>query len=139
MENIKIKILTIQTVDKAGNEEEIEIMTEATLEKFDDYFEVNYDESKITEIEGSKTRLKIYNNKLYMIKIGGFSSKMEFEIGKEYKNIYTTPYGSFDIYFQTEVFENNLDEKGRGTVNIEYKIIFAESEENYNKMQIEIY
>lgn len=139
MEDIKIKILTIQTVDKAGNEEEIEIMTEATLKKFDDYFEINYDESKITDIEGSKTRLKVYKNKLNMIKIGGFSSKMEFEVGKNYKNIYTTPYGSFDIYFQTEVFEFNLDENGRGTVYIEYKIVFAETEENYNKMKIEIY
>lgn len=139
MENIRIKILTVQTIDKAGNEDEIELMTEATLEKFDDHFVVNYDESHISDTKGNRTRLKIYKNKLYMIKLGEFSSKMEFEKGKSYNNIYTTPYGSFDLNFQTDVFENNLDENGKGTICIDYKIVFAKSEENYNKLKIEIF
>lgn len=139
MENIKLKILTIQTIDRAGNEDEIELMTEATLEKVDDHFVINYDESHITETSGNKTRLKIYNDKLYMTKIGEISSKMEFEIGKIYNNIYTTPYGSFDLNFQTDAYTNNLDENGRGTVLIDYKIIFGQSEESYNKLKIEIF
>ncbi|MDD2494756.1 MAG: DUF1934 domain-containing protein [Tissierellia bacterium] len=139
MENIRIKILTIQTIDKAGNEDEIELMTEATLEKVDDHFVVNYDESHISNTKGNKTRLKIYENKLHMTKLGEFSSKMEFETGKIYKNIYTTPYGSFDLDFQTDTFINNLDENGKGTLFIDYKIIFGKMEENYNKLKIEIF
>jgi uncharacterized beta-barrel protein YwiB (DUF1934 family) len=139
MENIKIKILTIQTIDKAGNEDEIELITEATLEKVDEHFVINYDESHITETSGNKTRLKIYKHKLYMTKLGEISSKMEFEAGKAYNNIYTTPYGSFDLNFQTDTYTNNLDEQGRGTVLIDYKIIFGQSEESHNKLKIEIF
>lgn len=138
MDKVKIKIKTIQTIDSAGNEDEIEIITEATLEKIDNYFIVNYDESDITETKGSKTRLKIYKNKICMAKIGAFSSKMEFEEGKSYKNIYTTPYGSFDLDFYTESYLNYLDENGIGNIYVEYKIIFGKSGEGYNKLKIQI-
>lgn len=64
MENVRIKINTIQTIDEAGNEDVIEILTEATLEKSGNCFIINYDESTITENKGSRTRLKIYKNKM---------------------------------------------------------------------------
>ncbi len=138
MDKVKIKITTIQTVDSAGNEDEIELVTEATLEKTDDHFVINYDESDITETKGSKTRLKIYKDKILMTKIGAFSSKMEFEEGNSYKNIYATPYGSFDLNFHTNKYVNCLDDKGRGSIYVAYKITFGASEESYNKLKIDI-
>lgn len=138
MENVKVRINTIQTIDEAGNEDVIEILTEATLEKFDDYFIINYDESEITEQKGSRTRLKIYKDKMLMIKVGTYSSKMEFQQDIKYSNLYSTPYGSFDLDFITVVYKYNLDENGRGNVYVEYKITFAEMDENYNKLNIDI-
>lgn len=138
MEKVKIKINTIQTVDEAGNEDVIEIITEAKLEKFDDCFIINYDESEITEHKGSRTRLKIYKDKMLMTKVGIYSSKMEFQQDTKYSNLYSTPYGSFNLDFTTVVYNNNLDEKGRGNVYVEYRITFADSEESYNKLNIDI-
>lgn len=138
MENVKVKINTIQTIDEAGNEDVIEILAEATLEKYGDCFIINYDESDITEYKGSRTRLKIYKDKMLMTKVGIYSSKMEFEQGISYKNLYSTPYGNFDLDFITIVYNNSLDEKGRGNVCVEYKITFADLEESYNKLNIDI-
>jgi len=138
MENVKLKINTAQTVDDAGNEETIEILTEATLEKSEGVFIINYDESDITENKGSRTRLKIYKHKMIMTKIGLFSSKMEFQKEKKYRNLYSTPYGSFDLEYITINYNNSLNERGRGNVYAEYKIIFADSEESYNKLNIDI-
>jgi uncharacterized beta-barrel protein YwiB (DUF1934 family) len=138
MENVKVRINTIQTIDEAGNEDVIEILTEATLEKFDDNFIINYDESEITEQKGSRTRLKIYKDKMLMIKVGTYSSKMEFQQDIKYSNLYSTPYGSFDLDFITVVYKYNLDENGRGNVYVEYKITFAEMDESYNKLNIDI-
>jgi uncharacterized beta-barrel protein YwiB (DUF1934 family) len=76
MENVKIKINTVQTIDEAGNEDVIELLTEAKLEKMRDCFIINYDESEITEQKGSRTRLKIYKDKMLMTKVGMYSSKM---------------------------------------------------------------
>ncbi len=138
MENVKVRINTIQTIDEAGNEDVIEILTEATLEKFDDCFIINYDESEITEQKGSRTRLKIYKDKMIMIKVGTYSSKMEFQQDIKYGNLYSTPYGSFDLDFITVVYKYNLDENGRGNVHVEYNITFAEMDESYNKLKIDI-
>jgi len=138
LDKVKVKITTVQTVDSAGNEDNIEMITEATLEKIDDYFIVNYDESDLTETKGSRTRLKIYKNKMLMTKIGVFSSKMEFEIGKSYNDIYTTPYGAFDLDFLTINYLSSLDDRGRGSVYVEYKIVFGKSGESFNKLKIDI-
>jgi uncharacterized beta-barrel protein YwiB (DUF1934 family) len=139
MENVKIKINTIQTVDEAGNEDNIEIITEATLEKIDDCFIINYDESEIMEQKGSRTRLKIYKDKMLMTKVGAYSSKMEFKQNINYNNLYQTPYGNFDLDFITVIYKYNLDKDGRGNVYIEYKITFADMDESYNKLNIDIF
>ena len=138
MENVKIKINTVQTIDEAGNEDVIELLTEARLKKMKDCFIINYDESEITEQKGSRTRLKIYKDKMLMTKVGMYSSKMEFQQGKKYTNIYSTPYGSFDLEYNTILFENKLNEKGRGSVYAEYVVTFADSDESYNKLSIDI-
>lgn len=139
MDNIKVKITTIQTIDEAGNEDVIELVTEATKEHDQDFIIINYDESDITESKGTKTRLKIYKNKLIMTKVGNISSRMEFEEDKGYNNLYSTPYGTFDLNFDTIIYKNDLDEFGKGTVYIEYKIIFGGSDESYNKLRIDIF
>jgi len=136
--DVKVKITTIQTVDDAGNEDNIEMITEATLDKLEDCFIINYDESDLTETKGSKTRLKIYKNKMLLTKVGTFSSKMEFEEGNSYSDVYTTPYGAFDLDFLTIKYQNNINEDGKGNVYVEYKIIFGKTGENYNKLNIQI-
>ncbi|NLK64203.1 MAG: DUF1934 domain-containing protein [Tissierellia bacterium] len=138
MENVKIRINTIQTIDEAGNEDVIELLTEAKLEKLKDCFIINYDESQITEHKGSRTRLKVYKDKMLMTKLGIFSSKMEFQPGKKYSNLYSTPYGNFDLEYNTILYENKLNEKGRGNVYTEYVITFADSDKSYNKLSIDI-
>ena len=100
---------------------------------------VNYDESDITGSKGTRTRLKICKNRLIVTKVGTLSSRMEFEESKSYSNLYTTPYGTFDLDFNTIAYKNGLDEHGKGTISIEYKIIFSGSEESYNKMIIDIF
>ena len=141
MDIVKVKITTMLMVDEAGNEDVIELVTEATMEKEneDNSIIINYDESDISENKGTKTRLKINKNKMIMTKVGNISSRMEFEENKSYNNLYTTPYGNFNLDFNTIIFNNNLDEFGKGSIYIEYKIIFGGSDESYNKIKIDIY
>jgi len=73
-----------------------------------------------------------------MSKIGQFSSKMEFDEGNNLSNIYQTPYGSFNIGYNTLIYNNLLNEKGRGIVYVEYNVSFGKSGDNYNKLRIEI-
>jgi len=109
------------------------------LEKSDDCFIINYDESNITENKGSKTRLKIFKNKMIMTKIGPYSSRMEFQEEKSDRNLYTTPYGTFDLDFTTVIYNNTLDEHGKGELYVEYRIIFGNAGESNNKLKIDIF
>ena len=138
MENVKVKITTIQTIDEAGNEDIIELVTEATIEKDENCFIINYDESNLTENENNKTRLKIYKEKMIMTKIGVYSSRMEFQENLSLTNLYTTPYGTLDLDFTTVLYSNSLNENGRGQVYVEYRISLGSSEESYNKLKINI-
>ncbi len=138
MEDVKVRINTVQIIDEAGNEDIIEMLTEAKLEKLKDCFIINYDESEITEQKGSRTRLKVYKDKMLMTKVGIYSSKMEFQQGKKYSNLYSTPYGNFDLEYTTVLYNNTLNEKGRGSIYTEYMISFADSDESYNKLNIDI-
>jgi uncharacterized beta-barrel protein YwiB (DUF1934 family) len=139
LNKVKLKITTTQTVDEAGNEDVIELVTEAILENDGEGFTVNYDESDITENKGSRTRLKIYKDKMIMTKIGLYSSKMEFQQDTRNSNLYTTPYGTFDLDFTTAIYKNSLNENGKGQIYVEYKITFGGSEESYNKLKIDIF
>lgn len=139
MEKIKLKITTKQTIDEAGNEDVIELVTEAVKDIQDDLIIIKYDESDITENRLSNTKIRIYKNKLIMTKVGDISSRMEFEENTIYKNIYSTPYGNFDLEFKTLSYNNTLDEYGRGSIYIEYKIIFGGSDESLNKIIIDIF
>lgn len=139
MENVKVRIKTIQTIDSAGNEDTIELTTEATLEKRKHALVIDYNESELTESEGSRIRLKIYSDKMLMTKIGTYSSKMKFQEGLTYNNIYATPYGSFDLDFNTIYFKNSLNNAGRGNIYIEYRIVFGKSGESFNKIKIDIF
>lgn len=139
MDNVKLKITTTQTVDEAGNEDVIELVTEAMLDNDGGCFTVNYDESDITENKGSRTRLKIYRDKMIMTKVGPYSSKMEFQEDTRNSNLYNTPYGTFDLDFTTMIYKNSLNEYGKGQVYVEYKITFGGAEESYNKLKIDIF
>lgn len=138
MDKTKVKITTTQIIDEVGNEDKIELLTEANMHYNGEAFIIDYDESEITQSEGNKTRLKIYKDKLIMIKMGSISTKMEFERNKSSVNMYATPYGSFDVSFKTNVYNYSLNEYGKGSVYIEYKIIFGGSEETLNKITIDI-
>lgn len=138
MDTIKLKITTTQTIDEADNEEVIELLTEAELEKDEECIIINYDESDLSEIKGTKTRLKIFKDKLIVTKIGSISSRMEFEENKSYSNLYSTPYGTFDMDFNTSCYTYDLDEIGRGSVYVEYIVIFGGTQKNKNKLRIDI-
>lgn len=135
---VKVKIITVQIIDEAGNEDVIDFLTEANIDYRDDAFILDYNENDITENEKTKTRIKIYKNKLLMTKLGSYSSKMIFEKNNPYTTMYTTPYGTFDLFLDTLKYENSLNSLGKGKIYVEYRILFGNSGENLNKMKIEI-
>ena len=139
MDEYKIRISTLQTIEDEGKEDKIELITKGTVRRLGDSFIVDYDESDITETEGCRTRLKISPDRMVMTKIGVVSSKMEFKQGFKYTNPYVTPYGTFDVEYHTVRFVNNLSAEGKGTVEADYRITLGETAEGFNQLRVEIF
>lgn len=137
MKNVKIKVIGSQ-MDYMKKEEKIELLTEASLFKKDDFYYVIYDESSLVGMEGSKTRLKIEDNKLTMTRFGPNSSIMEFKKGERYNTTYLTKYGQFDIEILTTNYEQTVIDNGSGTIDLEYKMNLAGVNESLNRLHIEI-
>ena len=112
----------IITVDSAVfNEEEdiISVVTPGDFTKTEYGFKVQYDETKISGMEGTKTTILIRKDSFDLIREGTTETKMEFENNKTTTSLYKTPYGVLDIRIDTRKLKIDVDEKG-GNINTVY-------------------
>ena len=110
------------TVDSAiFNEEEdtISVVTPGDFCKTEYGYKVQYDETKISGMEGTKTTILIRKDSFDLIREGTTETKMEFENNKMTTSLYKTPYGIMDIRIDTRKLKINVDEKG-GNINTIY-------------------
>lgn len=110
------------TVDSAiFNEEEdtISVVTPGDFCETEYGYKVQYDETKISGMEGTKTTILIRKDSFDLIREGTTETKMEFENYKTTTSLYKTPYGVMDIRIDTRKLKINVDEKG-GNINTVY-------------------
>lgn len=137
MKNIKIKVVGSQS-RYSKKEEKIELLTDASFDKKDDCYIITYDESDLTGMEGSKTKLKIEKDKLVMKKFGTVSSNIEFIVGKRYATGYLTSLGLLDMEILTTKYEAIINNEGIGTIDVEYKVNLSGFEESLNRLHIDL-
>ena len=112
----------IITVDSAVlNEEEdmISVVTPGDFYEIEDGFKVEYNETKISGMEGTKTTIIIRKNSFDLIREGTTETKMEFENNKRTVSLYKTPYGVLDVKINTKKLDIDIKENG-GTINTMY-------------------
>lgn len=117
-----MKRKAIITVDSAVlNEEEdiISVVTPGDFYEIEDGFKVEYNETKISGMEGTKTIIIIRKNSFDLIREGTTETKMEFENNKRTVSLYKTPYGILDVKINTKKLDININEEG-GTINTMY-------------------
>ena len=110
------------TVDSAiFNEEEdtISVVTPGDFCKTEYGYKVQYDETKISGMEGTKTTILIRKDSFDLIREGTTETKMEFENNKMTTSLYKTPYGVMDVRIDTRKLKINVDEQG-GNINTVY-------------------
>ena len=110
------------TVDSAiFNEEEdtISVVTPGDFCETEYGYKVQYDETKISGMEGTKTTILIRKDSFDLIREGTTETKMEFENNKRTVALYKTPYGVLDVKINTKKLDINIKEDG-GTINTMY-------------------
>ena len=105
-----------------GGPDEVELVTAGTLKRDGTGgYTVSYQESELTGLEGTTTRLHIGKGRATLLREGSVNSQMVFEEGRRHLSMYETPYGALSIGVSTKRMRSTLGESG-GDVEIDYAI-----------------
>ena len=120
-ENVIISIKGKQLYAESSPDE-IELVTAGTLKRDSrGGYTVSYQESELTGLEGTTTRLHIDGRKVTLLREGNINSQMVFEEGRRHLSMYETPYGELSIGVNTRRMRSTLGEAG-GDLEIDYAI-----------------
>lgn len=116
-------VLTIQGRQLYADQdpEVIELITDGTLEKLEDGWQISYEESALTGMEGVFTTFRIQPGKITLIRTGRLRSEMVFEVGVLHESLYQMDFGALLIGVCAIGVDHSLTEQG-GSVELAYRI-----------------
>lgn len=120
----KRAIITIVSKQKDLEDDAIEVVTPGEFYIEDNYYYAVYDETELSGMEGTKTKIRISENDFLLTRTGTTTGDMRFIKGNKDKTIYSTPYGVIEISINTKDLIVNMNDNG-GEVIINYDMIIA--------------
>jgi uncharacterized beta-barrel protein YwiB (DUF1934 family) len=101
--------------------EVVELVTEGTLEKLEDGWNISYEESALTGLEGVKTSFMLQPGKVTLSRTGRLQSQMVFQVGVLHESLYRMEFGAMMIGVCAVDLDYHMTEDG-GTVELAYRI-----------------
>jgi uncharacterized beta-barrel protein YwiB (DUF1934 family) len=102
-------------------DEAVEFVTEGTLQRSDEGFSLEYDESALTGVEGVKTRLMLEGKTVTLERSGALDSHMIFSPGSVFQSNLNLPSGQTQMSIFATRVESRLQEKS-GSLKLEYEL-----------------
>lgn len=119
-DNVIISIRGSQIYD--GQEPDVtELVTAGTFREEDGGYTIAYQETELTGLEGTTTKLRVEGGRVTLLREGSVNSQMIFEEGKRHLSMYETPYGSLAVGIDTRRLVSTIGESG-GDLKINYAI-----------------
>lgn len=117
---VQLSIRGAQSYD--GQEPDvIELITEGTMERQKQVWEIAYEESDLTGMEGVTTVFRVGPKGVSLKRTGRLQSQMIFREGVRHESLYRMEFGALMIGVQAQKIRHDLTEKG-GSVDIVYSI-----------------
>ncbi len=132
-----IKITGTQTVD--GEQDVVEVTTEADIYKRNQNYYIMYQESELTGFDGCKTIIKYEptDSRVTLRRIGGADSNLVVEQHKRHQCNYDTGYGSLTIGVFGHGIKSTLH-KPKGNITFFYDIDIDASVTSTNSVNIQV-
>lgn len=99
----------------------IEMVTEGTLEMLPGGWQVEYQESELTGLQGVTTIFSSFEDAITLTRKGALNSQMVFQEGVRHDSLYETDFGALMISVTARRITDALTETG-GTVDLSYAI-----------------
>ncbi len=130
-----LKILGNRTQD--GEEERVEFVTEALFRSDEEGYTVEYDESKVTGMEGTKTLILLRPNEISISRMGTRNSHLRFEQGKKHVTLYETEGGMLSMGVSSnKVFVQMNEGGGRAEFDYQLEINSVPASDNHFCMKV---
>ena len=116
-------MLQIRGIQKyQGHDPEvIELTTEGTMERQKEVWEIAYEESDLTGLDGVTTAFRVGPRGVILKRTGKLENQMIFMEGKRHESLYRIDIGALMIAVKATKVASNVTEQG-GTVDIHYNI-----------------
>lgn len=107
--------------------EVIELVTEGTMEFVSGGWDITYEESALTGLEGVTTTFRVEPGKVTLDRKGALNSKMVFQEGVSHDSLYQMPFGALMLTVKaTSVFFDILPDGG--VIDLSYNINIENTE-----------
>lgn len=117
---VKNAVITVQS--RVSVEDDlIEVITPGKFHITKSGFKVEYDETKLSGMEGTKTTMVIKDKYFKLNRVGTTETNMEFEKDTQSVSLYKTPFGAMSVVIDTKNLEIDVDDNG-GTIHILYTL-----------------
>lgn len=133
----KKAVISVTSIQNDDEKEKIEVVTPGDFYKKESCYYVIYDETEISGMKGTTTTIKIFPDKIMLIRMGTTSSKMTFKKDLRDLNLYNTPYGTLELEIITKELDINVDDNG-GDISINYEMLVSGKEMYDTVLQINI-
>ena len=120
MQNVVLSIRGRQLYEDQ-EPEVVELVTEGTLERLDDGWNISYEESALTGLEGVKTNFRLQPGKITLSRSGRLQSEMVFQVGVLHESLYRMEFGAMLIGVCAVDMDYHMNDEG-GTVELAYRI-----------------
>ncbi len=122
---VMLRIRSVQNYE--GQEPDvIELVTEGTLNQNQDIWEISYEESDLTGLEGVTTVFRLGKRGATLRRSGRLQSRMIFQEGVRHESLYQVEFGTLMISVVAQKIRYDITEQG-GTVDIAYGIEIEQS------------
>ena len=101
--------------------DEIELITEGTIEFSDGGWNVQYEETGLTGMDGVTTTFRVEPDKIILTRTGKLQSEMIFEMGVKHESLYQMDFGALLISVCATRIIVQLDDNG-GFIDLIYSI-----------------
>ena len=106
--------------------EVVELVTEGTLECKENGWEICYDETDLTGLEGAHTSFLVEKEKITLTRTGNLTSQMVFRVGIPHESLYNMGFGVLLITVNATKIQYDLSKNG-GWVDLSYGIEIEQS------------
>ena len=115
----------------------IELVTEGTMELRDGGWDISYQESDLTGLQGVTTTFRVEPNKVILTRTGPLRSTMEFCVGQSHDSLYELEFGALMITVTTKSLFFDVLPEG-GCIDVVYDIEIEKSESGQVEYHLDI-